>query len=126
MSNGKQTFGQAFAAARKAGKKEFMYNGKPYHTRTKEEEAARAKPASAKAKPASTKTNTASENKTEYKGPRAETVNKLLNEQTTNKSYGGSMKKKTVKKTVKRRAGGSVGSKPKGVGCAQRGYGKAM
>jgi len=39
----KQTFGQAFAAARKAGKKEFMYNGKPYHTRTKEEEAKRKK-----------------------------------------------------------------------------------
>ena len=31
------TFGQAFAAARKAGKKTFTYKGKPYHTRTKEE-----------------------------------------------------------------------------------------
>jgi len=32
------TFGQAFAAARKAGKKTFTYKGKPYHTRTKEED----------------------------------------------------------------------------------------
>jgi LysM repeat protein len=37
-------------------------------------------------------------------------------------SYGGSV----GKKTVKRKMGGSAGSKPKGVGCAQRGYGKAM
>lgn len=40
----------------------------------------------------------------------------------TFKSYGGSMKKKTTKKSI----GGKVGSKPKGVGCALRGYGKAM
>ena len=33
----KQTFGQAFAAARKAGDKTFMFNGKKYSTRTKEE-----------------------------------------------------------------------------------------
>ena len=38
-----QTFSQAFAAARKAGKKEFTYKGKRYHTRTKEEEEARKK-----------------------------------------------------------------------------------
>ncbi len=30
-------FGQAFQAARKAGKKEFSFNGKKYHTKTKEE-----------------------------------------------------------------------------------------
>lgn len=39
----KTKFGSAFAAARKAGKKEFTWNGKRYHTRTKEEEAARTK-----------------------------------------------------------------------------------
>jgi hypothetical protein len=33
------TFGKAFAAARKAGKKTFTYKGKSYHTRTKEEDA---------------------------------------------------------------------------------------
>lgn len=33
------TFSQAFAAARKAGKKTFTYKGKSYHTRTKEEDA---------------------------------------------------------------------------------------
>ena len=38
-------FGDAFASARKAGKKEFEWNGKMYHTRTKEEEAAKSKPA---------------------------------------------------------------------------------
>jgi cell pole-organizing protein PopZ len=36
-------FGDAFAAARKAGKKEFTFNGKKYHTRTKEDETKRAK-----------------------------------------------------------------------------------
>ena len=35
----KQSFGDAFAAARKAGKDIFTWNGKKYHTRTKEEEA---------------------------------------------------------------------------------------
>ena len=33
------SFGDAFNAARSAGKKEFTYKGKKYHTRTKEEEA---------------------------------------------------------------------------------------
>jgi len=37
-------FGEAFAEARKSGKKEFEWNGKMYHTRTKEEEA-KSKPA---------------------------------------------------------------------------------
>ena len=40
----------------------------------------------------------------------------------TQKSYGGGMKKKTVK----RQAGGGMSGKPKGVGCAKSGYGKAM
>ena len=37
------SFGDAFNAARSAGKKEFTYKGKKYHTRTKEEEDARKK-----------------------------------------------------------------------------------
>lgn len=44
----KLSFGKAFAEARKAGKKEFTWNGKRYHTRTKEEEDARKKAAAAK------------------------------------------------------------------------------
>jgi len=88
---GLSEFGKAFAAARKAGKKEFMFKGEPYHTRTKEEEDAREE-AARKAK-------------------------------STSKKYGGKM--------VKKKEGGSMGSKsksskPKGVGCATRGYGKAM
>jgi hypothetical protein len=43
----KQSFGAAFKAARAAGKKQFTWNGKKYHTRTKEEEAKR----KAKSKP---------------------------------------------------------------------------
>jgi hypothetical protein len=39
-------FGEAFSAARKAGKKQFTFNGKKYHTRTREEEAARKKKSS--------------------------------------------------------------------------------
>ena len=89
---GLSEFGKAFAAARKAGKKEFMFKGEPYHTRTKEEEAVREEEAARKAK-------------------------------STSKMYGGKM--------VKKKEGGSMGSKsksskPKGVGCATRGYGKAM
>ena len=38
-----QSFGDAFNAARSAGKKEFTWKGKKYHTRTKEEEDARKK-----------------------------------------------------------------------------------
>lgn len=38
------SFSEAFAAARRAGKKEFTWNGKRYHTRTKEEEAQRKSP----------------------------------------------------------------------------------
>lgn len=45
----KVSFGKAFAEARKAGKKEFTWNGKRYHTRTKEEEAARKKKSTSKA-----------------------------------------------------------------------------
>ncbi len=41
----------------------------------------------------------------------------------TQKSYGGGM---TKKKVVKRQAGGRMSGKPKGVGCAKGGYGKAM
>lgn len=41
-------FGQAFAAARKAGKKAFTFNGKSYHTRTREEEATRKSAANTK------------------------------------------------------------------------------
>lgn len=41
----------------------------------------------------------------------------------TQKSYGGGM---TKKKTIKRQAGGRMSGKPKGVGCAKSGYGKAM
>ena len=47
-------FGDAFKAARAAGKKTFTFNGKSYHTRTKEEEA-KAKPKSDSAKNDSSK-----------------------------------------------------------------------
>jgi len=43
---------------------------------------------------------------------------KLAAAKASRKSYGG--------KTVKKQMGGNMSSKPKGVGCAQRGYGKAM
>lgn len=39
------SFGSAFAAARKAGKKEFTWNGKKYHTKTKEEMGGKGAPA---------------------------------------------------------------------------------
>ena len=39
----KMSFGAAFKAARKAGKKEFTWNGKKYHTKTKDEQIAQEK-----------------------------------------------------------------------------------
>lgn len=41
-------FGDAFKEARAAGKKEFIFNNKRYHTKTKEEMAAAKKPAAKK------------------------------------------------------------------------------
>ena len=48
----KQSFGQAFAAARKAGDKTFMFGGKKYTTELKEEVKKPAKAEPAKAEPA--------------------------------------------------------------------------
>lgn len=48
----KQSFGQAFAAARKAGDKTFMFNGKKFTTQTKEEAAKKAAPKFDKSKAA--------------------------------------------------------------------------
>lgn len=45
-----------------------------------------------------------------------------VKKKTTKKAYGGGMKKKTAS----RQAGGKITGKPKGVGCATHGYGKAM
>ena len=45
-------FGDAFKAARAAGKKTFTFNGKSYHTRTKEDEAKKPDVSKAKAGPA--------------------------------------------------------------------------
>jgi len=124
---GMSEFGKAFAAARKAGKKQFMFKGEPYHTRTKEEEAARKAKSTSKMyggkmvkkkeggqlapkKKIKTTTNPP-------KSKRQQTLKEKI------ERYGG--------KTVNRKEGGSMGSKsksskPKGVGCATSGYGKAM
>jgi hypothetical protein len=59
----KQSFGQAFAAARKAGDKTFMFNGKKYTTRTKEDdEKAAPKSEAPKRKSVSTAGDIASKN----------------------------------------------------------------
>lgn len=51
-----------------------------------------------------------------------EVVKKAYGSKMTKKSYGGGM----AKKTVKREVGGKMAGKPKGVGCAIKGYGRAM
>lgn len=58
--------------------------------------------------------------KTEEKKARQAKAVKEFNDKRpkTKKAYGG--------KTVKKQMGGNMGGKPKGVGCAQRGYGKVM
>jgi len=57
-----QTRGEAFKAARAAGKKTFDYNGKSYHTRTAEEDTA-AKKATPAAKSSTSKSNSNTVNK---------------------------------------------------------------
>jgi len=59
------SFGNAFASARKAGKKQFTWNGKKYHTRTKEEESVHKKKKTVKVTPSKTisKPKTASKKK---------------------------------------------------------------
>ena len=52
-------FGDAFKAAREAGKKTFTFNGKSYHTRTKEDEAKKPDVSKAKAGPAEYETKKA-------------------------------------------------------------------
>ena len=52
-------FGDAFKAARAAGKKTFTFNGKSYHTRTKEDEAKKPDVSKAKAGPAEYETKKA-------------------------------------------------------------------
>jgi len=117
----KMSFKEAFAAARKAGKKEFTWNGGRYNTMTKEE-AARAAKKQSMAKKKETLKKTVAKSGAEsrklsdkkkrraagkYVGPRQEMVDRLM-----------------AKKTAKRKTGGKM--KPKGVGCAMRGYGGAM
>jgi hypothetical protein len=130
----KQTFGQAFAAARKAGKKTFQFtkaNGKTetFTTETREEKTARESAAKKKTRLKKTVAKSGADSRKlstkrkrraagKYVGPRQEMVDRL----SSKKSYGGGMKKKTVK----RQAGGGMSSKPRGVGCAKSGYGKAM
>lgn len=122
----KETFGQAFAAARKAGKNQFMYNGKPYTTRTKEEED------KLKASTNKTESSTRMERKDAIRNRRgaggtSSAVESRVaqleeNKRRANKAYGGGMK------TVKRQSGSQIAKnkKPRGVGCAKSGYGKAM
>lgn len=58
----------------------------------------------------------------ERKARQAQAVKEFNERNKAKKGYGGAMKKKTVK----RQAGGRMSGKPKGVGCAKGGYGKAM
>jgi len=110
----KMSFKEAFAAARKAGKKEFTWNGGRYNTMTKEEAAMAKKKATLKktvAKSGAESRKLSDKKKRraagKYVGPRQEMVDRLM-----------------AKKTAKRKTGSSM--KPKGVGVAMRGYGGAM
>lgn len=101
----KMSFKEAFAAARKAGKKEFTWNGGRYNTMTKEEAAKAKKKATLKktvAKTGADSRKISNQRKRKaagkYVGPRQEMVDRTLK--------------------AKR--------KPKGVGVAMRGYGGAM
>lgn len=129
-----QSFNQAFKEARAkfdagVGNTTFKYQGKSYSV---------AKPAELKAAggeygPELTKLLKAKQRRSETAkqvgsgpkakapsntGPRAKMLNRLEREKAAKKSYGGGMKKKAAR----RKTGGKI----KGVGCAQRGYGKAM
>jgi len=131
----KMSFGEAFPAARRAGKKPFQFtkaNGKTetFTTETREEKAAREAKAAKKesmAKKKETLKKTVERSGAEsrkladkkkrraagkYVGPRQRMVDRLERE------------RREKKKTAKRKTGSSM--KPKGVGVAMRGYGGAM
>ena len=131
---GMSEFGKAFAAARKAGKKQFMFKGEPYHTRTKEEEAARkAKSTSKMYGGKMVKKKEGGSTGSKSKNEPSEMVKKKIDS-----FYSGMVKKKSMstRKAKPLAEGSSVGSKsksskpksskPKGVGCATSGYGKAL
>ena len=133
----KQTFGEAFAAARKAGKKTFKFTGKDgktrsYTTETREEKAKRE--SDAKKKDTLQKTvskGQPSRIKNKATSPRAEMVEKTLKAKqkpkSTNKFSPEPRPKKRKKFLGLFNEGGNVSKgKPRGVGCAKRGYGKAM
>ena len=129
------SFGQAFKEARAkfdagTGNTTFKFNGSTYSV---------AKPAELKAaggtygkklndmlksKQRSSETDKQVTNKrgSKKEGPRQKMINRLEREKAAKKSYGGGM----TKKTARRKGGGNMAGKPKGVGCATRGYGKAM
>lgn len=129
------SFAQAFKEARAkydagTGNTTFKFNGSSYSV---------AKPAELKAaggtygkklndmlksKQRSSETDKQVTNKrgSNKEGPRQKMLNRLEREKTAKKSYGGGM----TKKTARRKSGGNMAGKPKGVGCATRGYGKAM
>jgi hypothetical protein len=100
----KQSFGQAFAAARKAGDKTFMFGGKKFNTEL--------------AKPAAKKDPDAD------KGPTDAEIARLEKRAATPRvsEVKGSMKEKMNKLGVTRyQAGGSVSASKRADGCAVRG-----
>jgi hypothetical protein len=136
----KQTFGQAFAAARKAGDKTFMFGGKKYTTEMKGETK---KPAATpKAEPAKVEPAKAEPAKTESSGARQGTFKRGLREflgidkeepvKGVNVPSGATavermrkMKEEKYNKksggSVSYKAGGSVSASKRADGCAQRG-----
>lgn len=108
----KQTFGQAFAAARKAGDKTFMFNGKKYSTRTKEE------PSEATIARIDRKA------KEELKGPSEADIDRMVKK--FDRPSFADMKGKTMKEkmTAMRggmKKGGMVSASKRADGCAVRG-----
>jgi hypothetical protein len=100
----KQSFGQAFAAARKAGDKTFMFGGKKYTTEMKGEAkkpAAAPKAEPVKAEPAKAETDKPRSRISQVKGSMAEKMRALgIN---------------------RYKSGGSVSASKRADGCAQRG-----
>lgn len=79
------TFKSAFAAARKAGKKEFSWNGKRYSTKLREDKAPSKSPTPAKKKTASSPT------------PKKKPTNKTTSSPTPKKKPAGSGMKSPLK-----------------------------
>lgn len=114
-SGAPKNFGQAFAAARKAGDKTFMFNGKKYTTELKEEAAKKPAPTKPKAEPPKA---TPAAAKAETKPAETDTTTKRLTPREKLQKLTRALR---VPERSSYKSGGMVSASKRADGCAVRG-----